>query len=343
VGAYNPDWRCADEVTVPDSWVPGWSGTIEQEKRSFGDLEDEHPYSMTFRADPEFNPQAWEQFDAFQYSKGRFPGSVDWSLLDLFIARKELAWMPQIIGSCVQSNTFPRVVQRWMIQVALMGEPQEYLGTSEFGMHNFAPYGPYTYGIARRKANMRGGDGLYCAPMAWALMQGFLSCATPKLQELCRNLGVDGDKDFPEPQSARVYRRFGNWEFLDTLQPYADFPCVEAPQINNIDQLLAAIRAGKPAFVCSNIAIKKVGTHKDGFPIHGKDPRNNWAHNMGFDGIWVASDGEEFLREPNTSWGVNNIYNIRLSEVADWFRRGWLSCAAVGRLLAPKSAPPLVM
>lgn len=341
----NPHWKSADEVIVPPNPGFGWAGSTDIERRLFDDLETQAPYAMRQKAAGEFNPDAIAQFDAFQESRGRYPGSRDWSLLDEFMAKKDLSWQPQIIGSCVWSNTQPRFVERCMIQIGLMQQAQEFLGRSEFGPDNFSPYGPYSYGIARRHVNMRGGDGLYCEAMVWALQQGFLPCNTPRLLELLKQLGVDSDKDFPEPQGndgAKIYRRFGNWEFLDLLSPYADFPCTETPMVKSAAQLKQLILEGKPCFVCSNIAIRKVGNHKDGFPIHGRDPRNSWAHNMGFDGLWVASDGDEFFREPNTSWGPENIYNLPYSEVDSWFRNGLVTCAGVGNINLPMSAPPLI-
>lgn len=135
---------------------------------------------------------------------------------------------------------------------------------------------------------------------------------------------------------------FGSWSYLDDFTPYADYRVLELPRVRSADQLWELLQECKTAFVCSMEAIKRVGPHPDGFPIHARDPRNSWAHNMAFHGAFVASDGERFFRQSNESWGAQQIYNRRVDEVAAAFRSGRLMCAAIGEIDAPKSSPPLV-
>lgn len=94
---------------------------------------------------------------------------------------------------------------------------------------------------------------------------------------------------------------------------------------------------GYTAFVCSMEAIHKVGTHRDGFAIHARNPRDQWAHNMSFQGYFKASDGEVFIRESNESWGAKHIYNRRQSEVDQAFRSGRLTVQAIGKIDTEKS------
>ena len=347
----NPDFRGADEVEPPAHWaeLTGWTDgkaderdAIDTELRTFADIEAEAPYRFTRQVAREIPAAMLAKWNEFQLSKGRYAGSADWSLIDEFVTGEPLVWLPQIIGSCVMSNTLRPWVARLMYQIVLLGDAFEYLGRNEFGPNNYSLYGPYTYGVARRKANMRGGDGLYCGPMAWALGQGVLSCSTPKLIEIVKGRGYAGDHDFPEPQSKTLYRDFGNWKYLDTLKPYADFRCEETPTVKSADELWSYLQDGKPAFVCSMEAINKIGTHPDGFAIHARNPRDRWAHNMSFQGCFVASDGERFFRESNESWGGKHIYNRRFAEVEKAFNGGGLTVAAIGQIEGPPSNPPTI-
>ena len=353
MSSLNPDFRGADKVVKPDGVTCGWGddglhpAQATRIERTYGDaLKADFPAAFRTRpaADPE--PEMLAAWNEFQKSKGRGEGSADWSLLDEFVTGGPLLWLPQLIGSCVFSNTFRAVVLRMMYQAVILGRAEEYFGRNEFGPNNFAPYAPWSYGMARRRANMKRGDGLYCAPMkASMLKDGFLMCHTPALIKLLDRLGVGGEKDYPEPQGRDgmdVYRGFGSWSYLDDLAPYADNRLLECPDVTSADQLWDLLQAGKPAFVCSGEAIHKVGTHPDGFAIHARNPRDSWSHNMAFHGCWVASDGERFIRQSNESWGAKHIYNRRVSEVEDSFRRGRLTVAAIGEIQSPSSSPPMI-
>lgn len=351
MAAMNPDFaRRADDVLVPAIDNPfGWSepGVDPQQavmRERLGQERLEKDVPLMLRAQAAFDPipgvvAAWNDF---QKSKGRFPGSCDWSLLDEFVLKEVLIWLPQIIGSCVVSNTFRGWVTRLMYQITFLGMPMEYLGRNQFGPANYAFYGPWTYGAARKRANMRGGDGLYCEAMVESLLKdGVMSCSVPALIDLTKQLGVSGEKDYPEPQSASVYRAFGAWKYVEDLRKYADFSLEECPYVTSADQLKDMLTACKPVFHCSNLAIKKVGTHPDGFAIHGRDPANSWPHNMEFVGYFYASDGELFFVFSNESWGLNYIYNVPYKEVQDWFARRNVTAAAIGNIRGPVSAPPL--
>lgn len=344
----NPDIRQADEVLFngPGGWGFSDESLADKERREhYGReiLERDMPVAM--RAGPAADPmpEMLAKWNEFQKSKGRFPGSCDWSLLDEFCFNKKLNWLPQLIGSCVASNTFRGWVARAMYQIVLLGAAEEYLGRNEFADKNFSFYVPFSYGSARRRGNMRGGDGLYCDVMATTLLKdGVLPCDTPKLLEILKATSNADTNDFPEPQSTSFYRAWGDWKYLDDVKQYADYPLESCPFVTNVDELRTHLKAGSPCFFCSGIAIRKVGTHPDGFTIHARDPGNSWAHNMCFHGFFLASDGEEFFRFSNESWGVDVIYNVKTAEVADWFKNRRPSCAAIGMIRAPKSAPPTI-
>jgi hypothetical protein len=346
----NPDFRSADDVIIPDGKPTGWTDgsqnvetSLDMERAALETLADDMPVAFRSRAAREIMPAIAEKWAKFQSDKGRGPGSCDWTLLDEFAAKTTLTWLPQIIGSCVISNTFRAWVIRLMYQIAINGRPEEYLGLQEFGPRNFSFFCPWSYGMARRRANMRGGDGLYCEPMLASLMKdGVLPCSTPQLVTLLDRLGFRDARDMPEPQGndgARLYRDFGNWKYLDELKPYADYRVLEGGLINSVDELLAGLKEGKPAFVCSGIAMRKVGTHRDGFAIHARNPRDSWAHNMAFHGYFVASDEKIYIRHSNESWGKDVIYNVPVEEVSEWFRRRWVTSASIGEIDGPDSAP----
>ena len=347
----NPDFRSCDEVEVSE--LTGWTdGTVTEEEalniehNAFEELEENNPQAFQTRPARDPLPEMLEKWNEFQKSKGRYEGSADWSLLDEFAFKKPLLWKPQIIGSCVVSNTFRAYVIRQMYEIILLGVAEEYLGRDEYGPKNFSFYCPVTYGMARERANMRGGDGLYCEPMTASLMyDGVLSCNTPKLIEFLNLKGLGDSTDYPEPQGnsgAKLYRDFGNWKNLSYFKPYLDNPVLESPTVTNGDQLWDLLQAGKPAYVCSMEAIHKIGTHPDGFPIHARNPRDRWAHNMAFHGAFIASDGERFIRQSNESWGGHHIYNRRLEEVDNALRSGNLACQAIGEINGPPSSPPTV-
>lgn len=349
--AMNPDFsRRADENVKPPNPQFGWTdGTVTLDQAHYLEqvgrerLENDMPIVCRTRIVAAPLPEIEKQWKQFQKDKGRYEGSADWTLLDEFVIKKVLIWLPQIIGSCVMSNTFRGWVIRLMYQIGFLGMPQEYLGRNEFGSINYSFYGPYNYGAARKRANMRGGDGLYCEAMAESLVKdGVVACNTPKLLEILKKLGADREKDFPEPQNASVYRSFGNWNYIDDLRQYADFPLENCPSVKSVDELREHLKAGSPCFQCSGLAVKKVGTHKDGFAVHARNPSDSWSHNMCWHGVFYASDGKEYFVLSNESWGLGYVYNIPTEEVEDWFRRRNITVAAIGNIRGPQSAPPAI-
>lgn len=342
----NKDFRGVGEVIAPASAreLQGWSGERDIEQRQLDSMASGSPDSFAdgdSYAAPAELLEAWEKF---QRSKGRYEGSNDLSLLDEFVHGQPLVWKPQIIGSCVVSNTLRPWVARLMYQVAILGQPMEYLGRSEHGPQNYSPFGPMSYGLARKRANMRGSDGLYCAPMAESLLKdGVLPCSNSALADFMEGKGFTGITDLPEPQGrdgARLYRDFGNWRHLDELRSGLTCKLANSPTVRDADHLWDLAMQGKPAFVCSMEAIHKTGEHPDGFAIHARDPRDRWAHNMSFQGGFVASDGERFFRQSNESWGKDHIYNRRFEEVAESFRKNRLTVQAIGQIKGPETILP---
>ena len=351
MAALNPDFLNADEVIVPDlNKMTGYGprcaeadDLIDFEKRFLARQHEETPEIFQTTEQPPIDPRILKKWDDFQLSKGRYPGSADWTLLDEFCFALVLVWLPQIIGSCVMSNTFRAYVIRMMYQIFLQGRSQELLGKSEFGVNNLSFYCPFTYGYARRKANMRRGDGLYCGPMAWALGEGVITCDTPKLLEITRANGVNRDSDYPEPQSKSFYRAMGNWKYLDELSPFMGNRVLDGPEVTSASQLWDLLGECKPCYVCSDEAIHKVKTHPDGFAIHARNPRDVWYHNMGIHGRLVASDGARFFRWSNESWGLKHVYTREYDEVDRSIRSGRLTIRAIGEIDSNASSIPVIL
>src|SRR5690606_10052384 len=145
------------------------------------------------------------------------------------------AWEDQFIGSCVISNTFRGYVKRQLIQTALFGQPVEWLGREEFGPNSIAPYAPWSYGMMRKRGNLRGGDGGFCAPMgASLLLDGVIPCSSPLLQALLKELNANTDKDYPEPRSNSIYRQFGDWKYNERLLPDACGRLLDTDNVTNV-------------------------------------------------------------------------------------------------------------
>jgi hypothetical protein len=320
---------------------------LEGEKRYFDKAAADMSIAYRSRPAKDWVSEAMKaKWEKFQLDKGRFGGSQDLTLIDEFVFGKSFAFLPQPIGSCVWSNTFRPWVARMCVEIALRGDAEEYLGTEQFGPESIAPF-CVSYGFARQRANMRSGDGLYCSPMQESLVKdGVVLCSTPKVIELMNAAGAQDPRNYPEPLGERLYRQIGNWAWNDALKPYTSCRLLESPKVTSIDQHNANVEALKPMFMCSMIAIRPSGqNHQDGFPIHVRDTRTSWAHNMSWQGVRVASDGKRYHRLCNTSWlqGGSDvekfIYNIEESILAGWYRSGNIDVGTIGEIDGIPSLP----
>jgi hypothetical protein len=317
---------------------------LDAEKRWLENAIKDYPIAYQARERAAVLPGLKAKWDRFQLDRGRFPGSQDFTLLDEFVFGKSFTFRYQPIGSCVYANSFRPWVAGALYQISLLGENEEFPGREELGVKSIAPFS-VSYGFARQRANMRGGDGLYCKPMQDSYIKdGIVLCSTPKVKELMDAAGATKDENYPEPRSESLCRRIGDWAWNELLRPYATCRMLDAPIPENMDAFNANIDAGRPMFQCSGIAVRRVGEHKDGFPIHGIDPGNSWAHNMGIMGRRVASDGTRYVIVDNTSWlrDTNKpeayIYNIP----EDDFQKRWfpkIDIGVIGDIDGIKSLP----
>lgn len=235
-----------------------------------------------------------------------------------------LDWLAQIIGSCVESGFLRGASWRTMIEVFLLNDPEELFGTTIVGTNNIAHFGPYSYRAGRKIAGINRGDGSYCsAHIRGAKEYGMLPCSTP---------GIVSDA-FPEPQSASLYRKYGNSDQILT-----DFGSVgrlyrllESVKIDDAEFGKTQLVEGfKPFMVCSNWAFKPSHEHptwklRDGSPvwIYTRNRLDSWAHNMTI-AAFVLVGGKWYVIVYN-SWGKRAHKNghwfvITFDEYADWVR-----------------------
>ena len=337
-------------VRGPMGWGPDPTMPIDlrhdQESRIFDRLAADMPVAYRMRSYTEPVNAMMVRLRKLHDQAGYGAESYDLTLIDFLVYSKRLSWLPQKTGSCVISNSLRPWVRRALWEVVVKGDAEELLGRNEFSPNNLSFYAPFSYGCGRRRGNLKGGterdDGSWCEVQYESFMKdGVVLCNNGKLLEILAKLESSKDQDFPEPQNNSVYRRFQNWEFLDTLLPFADFRLLESPKVTDIDTHLLLSKQWKPMSVCSSVAITKRERHKDGFDVHVQNTRDSWAHCMSFQGFFTASDGKVFVRLSNESWGANIIYNVPVEEVARWYSHRMLTVQAIGEIDLPDSVPLL--
>lgn len=334
----------------------GWRIPSLPENR-YGDFEnqwydkaaEEMPICYRSRPSNELLPTIKKKWEDAMSLKGMQAGSVCLFTLEEVVFGRQFDWLPQDIGSCVVSNMLRPWVQRNLVQICGRGDAEEFLGKEEFTPDSISFYGPQSYGMARKRANMRGetenDDGLTCGAIISSLMgDGILDCNTPKLLELTAKLKADKPKMYPEPIGRPdVYRGFGNWRYIEDLRQFCDHRLLASVKQTSVDMVVESLKQYKPSIICSFTAIKKIGVHKDGFDIHARDPNRTWPHNMAFSGFFISSDGKIFIKVNNKSWGPKAVYNVPIEDVAGWFRRNGTSCMSLEEIDLPDSPPIIIL
>jgi hypothetical protein len=234
-------------------------------------------------------------------------------------------WLAQIIGSCVASGGMRATTLRTLVEVVLLGEPEETLGGFMAGRDNLNHFAPYSYRAGRKIGGLNRGDGSFCEAHIQGMMQyGFLPCDTD---------GLDSDV-FPEPQSASDYRRWGNSDsLLNEFAPAAQkFDLITSSTIKSADDWIAASKDRfETAMICSNWAFAPAQQHPtwklaDGKPvwIYRRNPRTSWAHNMTLCG-YISHGGKWYVKVLN-SWHESSHKNgfwfvIPIEEFSTWIRQ----------------------
>lgn len=274
------------------------------EKQGYDRLCMSDPGLILQRATRQEDPAMAQKLADLHKANGIDSGS--WcSLIEDAVFGFRLAWVAQVVGSCVASGGMRAATRRCLIESFLLGDPEEIFGTKLVGTNNVAPFGPYSYRAGRKYAGINGnGDGSYCsAHTKGAADYGWLPCSAP---------GLVSDT-FPEPQSASLYRQWGANDTL--LEKFASvgrvFKLLETVLIKDRDtQKINLEQQKKPMMVCSNWAFRPKEPHPtwklaDGSPvwIYQRDNGTSWAHNMTKDGS-VTVRGQEYTIVDN-SWGPN--------------------------------------
>lgn len=318
---------------------------IDLENRFYDKAAADMPVAYRSRPSNDLLPAIKKKWDDAMSLKGMGAGSACLLTLEEVAFGRQFDWLPQDIGSCVVSNTFRVWVQRAIAQICGRGDAEEFLGREEFSPNSIAFYGPQTYGMARKRVNMKGGDGLYCEPMAESLMKdGILDCNTPKLLEILSQENADKEKNFPEPiGKPSLYRAFGDWKYIESLRQFCDHRLLASVKVTSTDQLLSTLKEYKPSFMCSSVAIKQNGSHRDGFPIHVRNPNDRWMHNMAWSGFFYSSDGKLFFKLNNKSWGPKAVYNVPAEEVSNWFKMKLPTIMTLEEIDLPDSPPVIIL
>jgi hypothetical protein len=332
-----PDHLADVDVSPPtNSWDDfGWGEeSLTEDERVYAEesqLEKQvamAPALYQKRDAQQWDPVVKKKFDEFQKAKGYEDGSCDLTLIGDFIFGRRYSWLPQKTGSCVVSNTYRPASRRMLVEILLRGQLEELLGRDEFGPNTISFYAPLSYGIMRELGNLRGGDGGFCSPMIESLMRGCLDCNNGRLNEILTRLGATGDRDYPEPQSNAVYRKFQNWSYNNELSTFLECPLVESVKVTNRQDLVKAAEEYKPTIMCSMTAIKRAGTHA-GLTYFVEDRGNQWAHCMSWQGR-IFWGGREYDLLSNESWKAGLIYPIPAEETESIFRRRRPECLTLG-------------
>lgn len=320
------------------------AGKVLTSKRMAAVFANEDPVVYRQREARPIAADTLKKWEDFQLSKGRERGSNDMTLLTEWIFGERWSFLPQDIGSCVYSNMFRAWISRMCWEIVLLGDLEKWTGTGQFGINSIAPH-CVQYGFAREIANMKGGDGLYCAPMIKSLQRGIVTCSTPAVKALHEQNNAAGDTNYPEPRSSSLFRKIGDWDWNNALRPYLQCALRESVEVTNPDQHAIQDSQSKPMIMCSGLAFKKIGRHKDGFDIHGIDPDNGWSHNTAFEGHRVSSDKNRFTRLHTISWvrpgedPEKQCFNLPPEELAKVYRKD-VDVASLGEIEGMPIASP---
>lgn len=311
----------------------------EKEYRIISEAEQDNPRAFSARPGRIFNDAVRARFDDLVQKKGYGEGSVDCRLVSDLVFGKTATYPAQIIGSCVASGFMRAWTFRQLAQTIMFGNPQDALGDQIRGFDTIAPFAPFSYGCGRRRGNMRRGDGSYCGvQIESGQKDGVIDCNTPALHRI---VGTNA-RDYPETQSSSLYRKFGSWNYLDDLLPYADYRILESEKMRDSGTALERLKQFKPMMICSSWGFGPQEKHRDGFWIYKRS--GSWAHNMTIIGFVIDSRGDVFFIVLN-SWGERahrdgEHFIIPESLFSRWLRSA--SCLTIGDLDLPTPVPSLV-
>jgi len=323
----------SDEMVGPQ----GWLGSVEGEHRAFGEMGDSMP-EMVCRHDAKkvLNEELLDETMDIQQENGIDDGFSFLHFCEAIFG-EQLKWLPQKIGSCVQSSSCRQVSYRCLAEVYLLNDPEELMGIDNEGTDCFVPFGPFNYRGGRRRAGLNGGDGSMCGPQIQSQIEdGFLQCDS----------GVQSDA-YPEPQSMSLYRKWGNSNALhDQWKPEAaKIKQIESEEVKTFDDLKTLLTQHyKPMNICSNWGFAPSHKHRTWKMLDGSDVwiykrQSQWAHSMSIVGCCEV-DGDWYVQVQN-SWGDahkgRDYFWITESTAKSWLRSA--SCMTVGEIDLPDNLP----
>ena len=289
----------------------GWLGS-DGDRRLYDEGVEQTP-SLFVRRPPKqvIDAGALADVKSIQQKDG-IEGGISLRHIENYVFGEQLAWLAQIIGSCVGSSFMRGAAIRTLWESFVLGDPEEIWGTKLVGTNNVAPFAPYGYRAGRKIGGLNGGDGSFCsAQIRGAQQYGILPCSA-------RGLVSDA---FPEPQNARTYRQMGNSDqFLGEFANQAgQHRLLETEKVNDIGAAQVLVTEHfKPLQICSMWAFRPDYNHpswqlEDGDPvvIYKRDRSTSWAHAMLISGF-VQAANQWFVIVMN-SWGQRAHRN------GDWF------------------------
>ena len=317
----------------------GWLGDLDMEHRVFDALGNDSPEIVArHSAKKVLNQKLLDEIKEIQKANGIDDGFSFLHMCEAIFG-EQLPWKKQLIGSCVASSAMRTFSYRSLAEVFLLNDPERINGSGIVGKEdNLAVFAPYSYRAGRRRGNLNGGDGSFCSvQIAGQIHDGVLMC----------NSGVESDA-YPEPQSTRLYRQWGNSNSLmDKWKNKAqEIKQVETEEVKTIDDVKELIvNHHKPLNICSNWGFAPSHKHPswelaDGSPVYVYRRSGSWAHAMALVAM-VSHNGEWFVIVEN-SWGRNAHKNgrwfvIPASLAATWLRSA--SCYSVGEIDLPDNGP----
>jgi len=316
-----------DQVTItpgPQGWGEEFQSEQDkflQERRNLDLVQQRNPALFERREERTPNVVTLEKIKKLQEEDGIVDGFFC-RHIEKAVFGTYLDWLAQIIGSCVASGAIRIVTRRMLIEAFLLNDPEALFGTDLISPLNVSPFAPYSYRAGRKRAGLNRGDGSYCSVHIEGMLEdGILPCSAP---------GLVSDA-YPEPQSANLYRKWGNSNsLLEQFKSIAQvYRLLESEKVNSIEQSKLLLGTHyKPQMVCSMWAFKPDYVHPEwrinGEPVwvYTRDRRNSWAHNMSIDAQVKIFTNEEFSIVDN-SWGPRahkngSFFAIKADEYNTW-------------------------
>lgn len=318
----------------------GWMGDIRREQQLYTEFAEASPETYQQRPGKPYQEQWLSAF--LDATIGRFYPRATGGYIHSFLSQYgglafDVQDIPaQIIGSCVASGGMRAFAYRMLAEVLIYGQFELLMGRDLSGPDSVISYAPFNYGWGRKIAGIRGGDGSLCAPHIESFRsKGVLDCNT---------VGLTGR--LPEPADARLYRQWGDWQYIEQYESQAVVRLKESVRIHDVDALWEnVVEQKKPCMICSSWGF---APHRyiPEFGIWEYRRSGTWQHNM-TQGGGLDFSGDRFFKVDN-SWpedshkpvpgqtqpgetGSNSFY-VGNEEVSRWLSDRNTVCMTIGEI-----------